>query len=114
VHSQFQSPQRFRDWAAEQTNYPREVAEMALAHTVGNTVEGAYRRGDLLEKRRQLMEEWARYCATPAAAGKLCGSHAHSTFAMESHLDPFAGRGRARGFLEQCLAGRGGAGRASL
>jgi integrase len=60
----------FRDWAAEQTNYPREVAEMALAHVVESKVEGAYRRGDLFEKRRRLMEEWAQYCATPAKAAK--------------------------------------------
>jgi integrase len=55
----------FRDWAAEQTNYPREVAEMALAHVVEDKVEGAYRRGDIFEKRRRLMDEWARYCASP-------------------------------------------------
>ena len=52
----------FRDWAAEQTNFPREVAEMALAHTIGDKVEAAYRRGDLFSKRRQLMEEWGAYC----------------------------------------------------
>ena len=48
----------FRDWAAEETHYPREVAEMALAHAIGDKVEAAYRRGDLFEKRRQMMEEW--------------------------------------------------------
>jgi integrase len=53
----------FRDWAAEATAYPREVAEMALAHTVGNQVETAYRRGDLFEKRRALMRDWAQRCA---------------------------------------------------
>jgi integrase len=52
----------FRDWAAECTNVPREVAEMALAHTVENRVEAAYRRGDLFEKRRDLMERWAAFC----------------------------------------------------
>ena len=52
----------FRDWAAEETDYPREVAEMALAHAVGDKVEAAYRRGDLFEKRRALMAEWADYC----------------------------------------------------
>jgi len=52
----------FRDWAAEQTNYPGEVAEMALAHVVGNKVEAAYRRGTMKEKRRQLLADWARYC----------------------------------------------------
>jgi integrase len=56
----------FRDWAAEQTNFPREVAEMALAHTIGDRVEAAYRRGDLFEKRRELMEEWERYCLSNA------------------------------------------------
>ena len=50
----------FRDWAAERTTFPTEVAEMALAHTVGDAVERAYRRGDLFEKRRQLAEAWAR------------------------------------------------------
>lgn len=51
----------FRDWAAEETNYQNHVVEMALAHTVGNAVEAAYRRGDLLEKRRDLMNDWARF-----------------------------------------------------
>jgi integrase len=53
----------FRDWAAEETSFPNMVAEMALAHTVGNAVEAAYRRGDLLAKRRELMQAWADYCA---------------------------------------------------
>jgi integrase len=52
----------FRDWVEEQTDTPRAVAEMALAHTVGNAVEAAYRRGDLFEKRRILMEKWSRFC----------------------------------------------------
>lgn len=56
----------FRDWAAETTSFPREVAEMALAHKIKDKVEAAYRRGDLLEKRRELMEAWAAYCCTPA------------------------------------------------
>jgi integrase len=54
----------FRDWVAEQTSYPSELAEMALAHTISNRVEAAYRRGDLFEKRRRLMNEWARFCVT--------------------------------------------------
>jgi integrase len=53
----------FRDWAAEQTGYPNHVMEMALAHAIGNGVEAAYRRGDLLEKRRELMRDWASYCS---------------------------------------------------
>jgi integrase len=52
----------FRDWAAEQTNHPNHVVEMALAHTIGDKVEAAYRRGELLTKRRKLMADWAR-CA---------------------------------------------------
>jgi len=52
----------FSDWCAEQTAFPSEVREMALAHTVGDKVEAAYRRGDLFEKRRQLAEAWARFC----------------------------------------------------
>lgn len=51
----------FRDWAAEETDHPREVAEAALAHIVGDATERAYRRGDALEKRRRLMEDWAAY-----------------------------------------------------
>ena len=51
----------FRDWAAERTNYPRDLAEMALAHAIGNAVEAAYRRGDMLQKRREMMESWAQF-----------------------------------------------------
>lgn len=51
----------FRDWAAETTAHPAEVVEMALAHTIPNKVEAAYRRGNLLAKRRELMEDWAAY-----------------------------------------------------
>jgi len=59
----------FRDWAAECTGYSHEVAEMALAHTIGNAVERAYRRGDLFDKRRRLMADWGDFCA-----GKMQGS----------------------------------------
>jgi integrase len=54
----------FRDWAAECTNFANEVCEAALAHVIENKAEAAYRRGDLFEKRRQLMEAWAAYCAS--------------------------------------------------
>jgi integrase len=53
----------FRDWAGDRTSFPREVAETALAHVVEDATERAYRRGDALEKRRQLMEAWAAFCA---------------------------------------------------
>jgi integrase len=62
----------FRDWAAECTAYAHEVCEMALAHVIANKAEAAYRRGDLFEKRRRLMTEWATYCGKPAAkVGKV-------------------------------------------
>ena len=61
----------FRDWAAEQTNFPREVAEAALAHAVEDKVEAAYRRSDLFEKRRLLMEQWARYCQKSQPKGEV-------------------------------------------
>jgi len=68
----------FRDWAAERTTFPREVAEMALAHSVGNAVELAYRRGDMFEKRRKLMDAWADYCGKPATAGDVVALRAAS------------------------------------
>ena len=52
----------FRDWVAEETDYPGEIAEAALAHAIPNKVEAAYRRTDFLEKRRALMRDWDRYC----------------------------------------------------
>ncbi len=55
----------FRDWAAERTNFPSEVAEMALAHVVGDKVEAAYRRGDLFQKRCELAQTWATFCRCP-------------------------------------------------
>jgi integrase len=61
----------FRDWAAERTNFPAEVAEMALAHAVSDKVEAAYRRGDLFQKRRQLAEAWAKFCAAAPPAGNI-------------------------------------------
>jgi integrase len=61
----------FRDWCGEATNYPREVAEAALAHTIKDKAEAAYARSDLLEKRRRLMEDWAGFCARPAMAGEV-------------------------------------------
>lgn len=53
----------FKDWASERTNYPGEMAEMALAHSIGDKVEAAYRRGDLFDKRRQMMSDWAAFCS---------------------------------------------------
>ncbi len=55
----------FRDWAAERTGFPAEVAEMALAHAVSDRVEAAYRRGDLFDKRRQLADAWGKFCTSP-------------------------------------------------
>ena len=61
----------FRDWAAEQTSFPREVAEAALAHTLKDKTEAAYQRSDMLERRRKLMETWAKYCASGAAKDEV-------------------------------------------
>ena len=58
----------FRDWAAEQTSFPSRIAEAALAHVFGDKTEAAYQRGDLLEKRRLLMQAWAEYCARAKSA----------------------------------------------
>jgi integrase len=61
----------FKDWAAECTNFPRELSEKALAHTIGDETERAYQRGDLLNRRRKLMEAWAGYCMRPAVTGEV-------------------------------------------
>ena len=66
----------FRDWAAESTNFSREVCEMALAHMVENATEAAYRRGDLFEKRRALMDSWAEFASSRPPAKELIGSKA--------------------------------------
>jgi integrase len=60
----------FTDWVAERTAYPAEVREMALAHAIGNDTEAAYRRGDLFDKRRNLMQEWSRFLSTAPAKGQ--------------------------------------------
>jgi integrase len=57
----------FRDWAGDMTTFPRELAEQALAHSIGDKAEQAYRRSDALEKRRKLMDAWAQYCERPPA-----------------------------------------------
>ncbi len=61
----------FRDWASERTNYPRDAAEMALAHTIGDKVEAAYRRGDLFEKRCLMMADWAKFLDTVPSNGSV-------------------------------------------
>jgi integrase len=61
----------FTDWAHERTNFPGIVIDMALAHKVGDKVQAAYRRGDLFDKRRKLMEAWAAFCAAPASNGEV-------------------------------------------
>ncbi len=64
----------FRDWASETTGFSHEVCEMALAHTIGNKAEAAYRRGDLFDKRRKLMEAWGAYCAGAKAVVPIRGT----------------------------------------
>jgi integrase len=66
----------FRDWAAETTEYPNHVVEMALAHAIGSGVEAAYRRGNLLDQRRRLMEDWAKFCDRVHVEGHLVPLHA--------------------------------------
>jgi integrase len=61
----------FRDWCAEATDHSREVAEAALAHVLADRVEAAYRRGDLFEKRRLLMNEWARFCTRRSISAEI-------------------------------------------
>lgn len=61
----------FRDWAGEVSTFPRELAEAALAHVIGDATERAYRRGDALEKRRKLMDTWARYCEPKGSASNV-------------------------------------------
>jgi integrase len=61
----------FRDWAGNETHFPRELPEHALAHAIGNAAEQAYRRSDALEKRRALMDAWATYCEPSSADEKV-------------------------------------------
>ena len=61
----------FRDWAGDETEYAREISEAALAHLVGDEAERAYRRGDALEKRRRLMQDWALHCSKNTNGSKL-------------------------------------------
>ncbi len=61
----------FRDWVAERTNYPGDMAETALAHRISNAVEASYRRGDMIEKRRKMMDDWAGHLAGAARAGNV-------------------------------------------
>jgi integrase len=75
----------FRDWAAERTTFPAEVAEMALAHTVSDKVEAAYRRGDLFQKRRQLAEAWAKFTS---ASGQVAPIRESTAAEQTLHTHP--------------------------
>ena len=66
----------FRDWAGNETHFPRELAEHALSHVIGDKAEQAYRRSDALDKRRKLMEAWAAYCE-PRRAGNVVPLRKH-------------------------------------
>jgi integrase len=68
----------FRDWAAERTGYPREIIEQALAHKLKDAAEAAYARSDLLEKRARLMQDWSRYCSSPAMEGTVVAFNAQA------------------------------------
>lgn len=65
----------FRDWTAERTNYPREIAEACLAHAIPNAVEATYLRGSFWEKRVRLMDEWGRFCTSPPSSGEVVPLH---------------------------------------
>jgi integrase len=83
----------FSDWCAERTAFPTEVREMALSHAIDNKVEAAYRRGDLFEKRRQLAEAWAKFCAAPVTGdAKVVPLQRHRKAAMTGE----SGRGLSR------------------
>ena len=69
----------FRDWVSERTNYPHEVAEMALAHAIPSGVERAYRRGDLFTKRARMMADWAKFCAKAQPVGEVVSIRARKT-----------------------------------
>jgi integrase len=69
----------FRDWASERTDFPAEVVEMALAHAIDSKTEAAYRRGDLFEKRRDLMNAWAQYCLAEFMSGAVISLKARPT-----------------------------------
>ncbi len=74
----------FRDWAGELTNHPRDIAEQALAHVLDNKVEAAYRRGDALEKRRKMMQEWADYCESKEDALNITRGNAFQDTRMKT------------------------------
>jgi integrase len=75
----------FRDWVSEETNVPGEVAEAALAHMVRDKTEAAYRRGNLLEKRRELMASWGAYaCGEPPSAERFKAAHGKSPMAVRT------------------------------
>jgi integrase len=61
----------FSTWASERTNFPGIIVELSLAHRVGSAVENAYRRGDVIVKRRKLMDQWARFVTSPPVAGTV-------------------------------------------
>jgi integrase len=76
----------FRDWAAERTHFPSEVVEMALAHAVGSKVEAAYRRGDLFEKRRKLMDAWAEFLGKAPPGRRMISRFAADDIAQSTRI----------------------------
>ena len=100
----------FRDWAAEETDHPREVVEAALAHAVRNPVEAAYARSDLFERRRRLMDDWAEYLyGLHGGADSLLGRNARGSPAglLERH-DPEGDGHHRRAFVEEGIDGEPG------
>jgi integrase len=68
----------FRDWVSERTAYPGDMAEMALAHAIGSKVEAAYRRGDMFERRRKMMDDWAAFLTMPKTGGDVVSLRAQA------------------------------------
>jgi integrase len=89
-----------RDWGAERTDFPNEVLEMALAHVIDDKTEAAYRRGDLLQKRRQLMEAWAKFCETPTVPAEVVPLRAASQRQPRHYERPRIGEAHARGQVD--------------
>ena len=75
----------FKTWATERTNYPREVVELCLSHLQGDPLERAYQRGDIIEKRRQLMQAWADYCESGEGAGSALAVSRNGVTVDELH-----------------------------
>ena len=109
----------FRDWAAERTEFPDEVVEMALAHAIDSKTEAAYRRGDLFEKRRDLMDAWAEFCRQQAIPGSVIPLNMNDPVPVRSDPQPTnlgvrSSNSLGRAIINNSLAGKSFAAGASV